>query len=205
MNRHSRILKFLVASCLAGGIFSLLAAPGISVHSSQAFADEGTAQSAEGVSEAASGNKSPKEQKYVPKTKQELRKLLSTMQFKVTQNEETEPAFRNLYWKNKQKGTYKCVVCGLDLFTSETKYRSGTGWPSFYAPANDKNLGVRKDWKLIYTRVEVHCSRCKAHLGHVFDDGPPPTGKRYCMNSSSLNFVVKEQPSDDKADAEKRE
>ncbi len=132
---------------------------------------------------------------YVPKSETELRRSLTRIEFDVTQNEATEPAFRNKYWNNKDEGLYTCVVCDQKLFTSDTKFKSGTGWPSFYAPLDSKSVDYKADNFLFYTRTEVHCSRCKAHLGHVFDDGPQPTGKRYCMNSASMKFVEKKKPS----------
>ncbi|TWT68351.1 peptide-methionine (R)-S-oxide reductase MsrB [Crateriforma conspicua] len=136
-----------------------------------------------------SGVAEEKAKPYRPKSKAQLRRELSPIQYNVTQNEGTEPAFQNRYWNNKREGQYECVVCGQPLFTSKTKFKSGTGWPSFFAPLSPDSVGTKKDWKLFYTRVEVHCSRCKAHLGHVFEDGPRPTGLRYCMNSASMNFV----------------
>jgi len=125
---------------------------------------------------------------YVPKSKAQLRKILTNLQFKVTQTEATEPAFSNLYWNNKRDGVYHCIVCDQAAFDSKTKFDSGTGWPSFFQPIDPNAVAYKNDFHLFIRRVEVHCSRCKAHFGHVFDDGPAPTGKRFCMNSASLKF-----------------
>jgi peptide-methionine (R)-S-oxide reductase len=123
------------------------------------------------------------------KTDEEWSAVLTRDQFEVTRKAGTEPAFSNKYSDFHEKGTYHCVCCGTDLFSSDAKFRSGTGWPSFYAPISDLNVKTAVDKTGGMVRTEVLCTRCGAHLGHVFDDGPPPTHKRYCMNSVSLRFV----------------
>jgi peptide-methionine (R)-S-oxide reductase len=124
----------------------------------------------------------------VEKSEEEWKKILSPLQYEVLREEGTEQAFTGDLWNNKAKGTYVCAACGLPLFTSETKFKSGTGWPSFYEPINENNVGGKEDLKYGWNRLEVHCNRCGGHLGHVFEDGPKPTGLRYCINSVSLAF-----------------
>lgn len=127
----------------------------------------------------------------VTKTDAEWRSQLTPEQYSVTRQGGTEPAFTGAYWNTKTPGMYQCIGCGQDLFNADTKFDSGTGWPSFYAPVGEDSVTLEEDRSLGMVRVEVLCSRCDAHLGHVFDDGPEPTGLRFCMNSASLKLVEK--------------
>ena len=125
------------------------------------------------------------------KTEAEWRTQLDDIQYQVTREHATERAWSGKYATNKDPGIYNCVCCGEPLFDSDTKYESGSGWPSFYAPLTETVVETTVDQSFGMVRTEAHCAKCDAHLGHIFDDGPAPTGLRYCMNSASLNLVLK--------------
>jgi peptide-methionine (R)-S-oxide reductase len=200
-DKEQSMLRNRWLTCLFAGALLAFALAGAAAPKKKTDADNKNARGDEAKAAANAKKSEPADDtdkdgapKKVVKTDAEWRKILTPMQFRVARKKGTEPAFGPGYQKFKKEGegTYKCICCGQTLFESNTSFDSGTGWPSFYQPVDEKAINRIEDTSDGTLRIEVECRRCDGHLGHVFSDGPPPTGERFCMNYASLKFVPKD-------------